>query len=862
MFLYEQLDAMRSAGFIPELPKYIQNNLNPKFELRQYQSEAFENFVAYFENTKLCAKPTQTLFHMATGSGKTLIMAGLILYLYKKGYRNFLFFVHRTQIVKKTKENFLNSLSSKYLFSEEIEIDGEHIPIREVLNFQSSDPNSINICFTTIQGLSSDIWNVKENGISIDDFIGKKVVLISDEAHHLNADTKNPSEEDVENYHSWESTVKYIHNSCRDNVLLEFTATCDLQNPLIKAEYTNKIIVDYPLYKFRADRYSKEIKTFRSDGTAMDKALQAIILSQYRMKVFAQNRLFVKPVVLFKSPKVAKSKKFQEDFHDSIAHLSSDRIKNIAESTTSNTLKSVFAYFEKKEISYDQLVREIKNDFGPMHCICANDDSDIEQKQIILNSLEDATNPYRAVFEVEKLDEGWDVLNLFDIVRIDDKRQSGGKKISKTTLSEAQLIGRGARYCPFQLKSDDEKYRRKFDSDIDNPLRICEELYYHCQNDSKYITELHQALKEIGLGDDDIVTRKYVLKQDFKDDELYKSGIVFINDRELCSRNSVYGIPQFLKDKEYSFSIDTGRTGEDTIMDKGESTDSKNEVYTTRYSISQIAQYNYAIVYKALCKYPILKFNLLKQYYPHLASSRDFIMDSAYLGDIKIAITSRKSVPTNAMLLTACTKVIGAIAEHISGIEETYKGTHNFTLKNIRDIFKDKTCQYTRPHDGGVGISQNDPSVPSAYKLDLSREDWFAFEDNFGTSEEKAFIAYFKTFIPQIRAKYDKVYLVRNERQLHIYSFDEGGRFEPDYVLFLQKQKSIGFEQLQIFIEPKGAHLISDDLWKERFLLQMESTAAALKKFVDDNDYRIWGFHFFNQTERPSEFADDMRKII
>ncbi|MDA0062985.1 DEAD/DEAH box helicase family protein [Brachyspira hyodysenteriae] len=31
------------------------------------------------------------MFNMATGSGKTLIMASLILYLYEKGYRNFLF---------------------------------------------------------------------------------------------------------------------------------------------------------------------------------------------------------------------------------------------------------------------------------------------------------------------------------------------------------------------------------------------------------------------------------------------------------------------------------------------------------------------------------------------------------------------------------------------------------------------------------------------------------------------------------------------------------------------------------------------------------------------------------------------------
>ena len=40
-------------------------------------------------------KQVHMLYHMATGSGKTYIMAGMILYYYKHGYRNFLFFVNQ-----------------------------------------------------------------------------------------------------------------------------------------------------------------------------------------------------------------------------------------------------------------------------------------------------------------------------------------------------------------------------------------------------------------------------------------------------------------------------------------------------------------------------------------------------------------------------------------------------------------------------------------------------------------------------------------------------------------------------------------------------------------------------------------------
>ena len=109
-------------------------------------------------------------------------------------------------------------------------------------------------------------------------------------------------------------------------------------------------------------------------------------------------------------------------------------------------------------------------------------------------------------------------------------------------------------------------------------------------------------------------------------------------------------------------------------------------------------------------------------------------------------------------------------------------------------MFKDKKCNYTILHGSGVGYSQNDVSVPNGWKIDLSKEDWFVFEDNFGTSEEKAFVAYFKTFVPRLKAKYDKVFLVRNERQLHIYSFKGGERFEPDYLLFLHKQNEAGYQ--------------------------------------------------------------------
>ncbi len=863
-FLYEQLNTLREFGTFAEIPAYIQENVNPAFTLRPYQIAAFENFITYFENERMCKKPTQTLFHMATGSGKTMIMAGLMLYLYKKGYRNFLFFVNLSNIVKKTKENFLNSLSQKYLFADEIRIDGERVLIKEVANFQNTDGSAINICFTTTQGLHSDIWYTKENSISFEDFYDKKIVLISDEAHHMNVDTKalEKNKEEKASYHSWEQTVRRIFETNKDNVLLEFTATCDVKNPQIRAEYESKIVYDYPLSKFRSDGYSKEIKTLRTDVSIMDRALQAIMLSQYRLKVFQDHRLSIKPVVLFKSAKVTDSKKFMEQFIETISRLSGNELRRVSESTNNDTLKEAYTYFENNGITFDQLAQELRDDFSVEHCISANDDKEAEARQLALNHLEDAENPYRAIFEVRKLDEGWDVLNLFDIVRLYETRQSGGNNISPATVSEAQLIGRGARYCPFQLDPEQEKYKRKYDADIDNAMRICEELYYHCQNDSRYIGELYKALRESGVDIEKVVVCEYVLKEDFKADSLYREGLVFTNNRVLKGRNEVTGLLPSVRDHVYPVHFATGSSSEDTVFGMSEKMDHTINTFTYRTSIGEIAKINYNIVHKALCKYNVLKFNILHSYFPNLKSTREFIEDSNYMGGIRIEIVSAQEKPSPAILFVACANVIGKVAASVSEIEEIYEGTKEFKPERISNVFKNKRCNYTVVHEGGKGFSQNDSTVPTAWKIDLSKEDWFAFEDNFGTNEEKAFVAYFKSYVPQLKEKYDKVYLLRNERLLHIYSFEGGERFEPDYLLFLHTPKSEGYEQLQVFIEPKGAHLVETDKWKEDFLLEIEEIAVPRKVYVDDNDYKIWGFHFFNQDVRSTEFADDFAKLI
>ena len=861
MYLYEALDGARGYGGLKSMPEYIAANLNPRFELRPYQQQAFENFVTHFEsNNRL--KPTQVLFHMATGSGKTLIMAGLMLYLYKQGYRNFLFFVNLTNIVEKTRENFLNSASSKYLFADEIVIAGEKIRINVVDNFQYSDDDAINICFSTTQGLHTNMWSARENGMTFDDFNERKVVLISDEAHHLNVDTKRMSAEEKTSYHSWEQTVKYLFKKNAANVLLEFTATCDIANPMIRAAYENKIIFDYPLAKFYNNRYSKDIITFRSNSPVMDRAFQALVISQYRLKVFQDNRLSIKPVVLFKAAKISASKEFMQDFLNELKKLTGVKLSRLARLCDNEIMHRAFKYFSDNGISLETLAAELRDDFSEEHCISVNSDSDASKNQMLLNSLEDANNPYRAIFEVKKLDEGWDVLNLFDIVRLYETRQSGGRKISPVTIAEAQLIGRGARYCPFKLNDEQSKFQRKYDEDVACDLRVCETLYYHCQNDSRYVAELKSALREIGLDTDKIVKREYVLKETFKAEDFYKYGVIFLNDRKIKDRKSISELLLSVRDKPYIYKADKSSSGTDELMSSVKASGQEIVLkHTSSKTIKEIATINYAIVNKALMRYPIYKFNTLKSYFPNLKSTSQFITSDEYLGNIDIIIRSSVAQLDIHILYDAVFDVLGKISNVISKIEETYIGTKEFKAKKISDIFHNKIVNYFDPHDDGIGISQNGLSVDEDLRIDLSLEDWFAYTDNYGTSEEKAFVAYFRDRVEALKKIYNKIYLIRNERAFCIYSFEDGKRFEPDYVLFLQKGNIEKFEQLQIFIEPKGSHLLEKDSWKEHFLLQLKNEAIPVKIFVDDNSYKIWGFHFFNQ-DNLKDFHSDFKGLL
>ncbi len=848
-FLYEVLLNEFGKRTISDItiPLSIKDNLKPGFGERTYQTEAFQRFILYyneaFEGKGL--KPYHLLYNMATGSGKTLIMAGLLLYLYEKGYRNFLFFVNSNNIIQKTKDNFLNQQATKYLFNDKIIISGKEIYVKEVDTFDSADDQNINIKFTTIQQLHIDLNNTKENCVTYEDFKDNKMVLIADEAHHLSSGTKNTADL----FGSWEGTVLEVLNQNIDNLLLEFTATIDYESREISEKYKNKVLFRYDLSQFRIEGFSKEINLIRSYYEEEERIIQALLLNLYRQELATDNNINLKPVILFKAKKTIKeSEDNKERFHKLIESLTEKHIENLQSTSTLPIIQKAFSYFQNKNISHQVIVDRIKSHFKEENCISANNDAEAEINQIRLNTLEDENNPIRAVFAVQKLNEGWDVLNLFDIVRLYDGRDGKAGNPGKTTIAEAQLIGRGARYFPFQLDNEQDNFTRKYDDDTANDLKVLEELYYHTKEDSKYISEIKKALVDSGIYEDDenLVTKQLTLKIDFKKTDFFNTGSLFYNkkiEKDFKKVQSFADLGVKKKNFEYELSSGFGKVSSAFIEQEKE-----YETETIKSKDIKLSDIPAHIIRFALSHNPFFYFSDITRYFPNINSISDFINKPEYLAGLEITFKGTQTRLTgirNKDYLKAVSGLLSSIEADIKSHITTHEGS-DYIHDYIQNVFKDKEIRinkYSERADGQEALIVKNP--------------WYVYNANYGTKEEKDFVAMFARRFENINQKYENIYLIRNERVLKI--FDKFGRaFEPDFLLFC-KQKNEEQLTYQVFIEPKGAHLIANDKWKEEYLEEIRKEKKTINLMTDK--YRITGVPFYNNTNE-NEFRKSIEEVL
>lgn len=873
-----------------ELPNSILNNLNPKFLVREYQSDAFKSFICYMSNDfEFKEKPSHLLFNMATGSGKTLIMAGCILYLYSLGYRNFLFFSTSNPIIEKTKDNFLKSDSNKYLFNKIIEIDNKQVNIREVNNFEETNIDDINIKFTTIQKLHNDLSIDSENKITLDSLKQYKIVLVGDEAHHFNSatNTQLSFEELLKDDNNWESTIVKILQSNNDNILLEYTATIDWDNENIKNKYLSKCLVKYDLKEFREDGYSKEIKLFQSDIgiEKKDLILQAVILNQFRQDIATGCNINLKPVILFKANKTIKESKANFDlFQQIITNLSTkdiEKLKNLVlkseksefdkneEFIDLNYLVEAFKYYNLNDKTFESLIKRIKINFAPNKCLNVNEYAFDSKKQNqksyennatetifqenILNSLENPNNEYRVIFAVNKLNEGWDVLNLFDIVRLYDTRDANKNKAGSTTVAEAQLIGRGARYYPFTIDGKD-RFKRKYDNELNNPLRLLETIHYHSIYNSRYIDELRSELIKSGAVENNKVVKVIKLKDSFIKDNLFMNSLIFVNE---CNKTnySEYiawnNIP-LLNGNCFIYDVYSGITKETKAFEEDPITDIISQKTTKIIEVSSIS---YNVKKNALLNTTFFEFNNLKKYIKDINSIDDFI--NLKLDKIEIKIRGAENDINFVSLqeqYNAVCKLLIEIRTQLQDVITEYKGSKVFKPKLLKEIFKnEKTLQFDK----------DNKRLENSMIDFIKNKSWYAYDSVYGTSEEKSFIEMFEGFISQLETRYVDIKLIRNEKDLSIFNFKNGQRFEPDFILILKDKTDININY-QVFIEPKGDHLKNNAMerWKTEFLEEIKQQNKD--KFIEYNinkKFKIIGLPFYNAKEE-TKFRNTFKEVL
>lgn len=852
--LTQEFDALAKYGALKsDIPDYITGNLAPPIVLRPYQRTALERWLFYIDKYEARPKAPHLLFHMATGSGKTVLMAALILDLYRRGYRNFLFFVNSAQIIEKTKDNFLNLASAKHLFAPTVRIDDKPVDIRAVDTFDAVAGDAINIHFTTIQGLHTRMQAPKENAVTIEDFRDYKVAMISDEAHHLNAETKKTlTEGEKAEKASWEGTVSEIFRQHPENMLLEFTATVDLGHEAIRTKYADKILYDYSLRQFREDGYSKDIELRQADLPPEARMMQAMVLSQYRRKVAEAHGLHCKPVILMKSKTIKESGDNEAAFTAMVAGLTGEALDALrAASQGDETLARAFAFIlDERAMSSADFARELQGDFAPEKVANVNSPRDLESRQIELNALEDRDNEIRVIFAVDKLNEGWDVLNLFDIVRLYDTRDGKANKVGKTTMAEAQLIGRGARYFPFIApdQPDAAREKRKYDSAVDTPLRILEELHYHCSHNPKYIQDIRNALRETGMLDDTARTVRLRLKDSFKQTDLYERDHVWVNDRVRNPRDGVAGLEAYKVVGPFTYpDLMTGRVTEASAFGGGQLMlkPSSKEPVSRDF---KLADFGRAVLGVAMDSNDFFHFANLRAYFPQLASASQFVTSDTYLGGVTVSV---RGLPADLDNLTARQKL--DIAQYVlhqieSGVKREsveYIGTKDFKPYPIKDRFTDKVLKLRI--EGETGLSWTESNVPGLDQIDLSAKDWHAYDDSYGTDQEKHFIKYMHDQEAQLRDVYDDFYLLRNEKAVKLYDFHTGRAFEPDFVLFLRKKGEDTRTILQLFIEPKGEQLRPQDDWKQDFLGKVKAE-ARIDTVFQGRDYAVLGLPFFNEA--------------
>jgi len=373
-------------------------------------------------------------FSLATGIGKTRLMAGVMCYLHVvKGVKNFFVVAPNKTIYHKLKMDFSAEFEDKYVFSGL----GEYIPVaphiidgdnfNTVYNHADMLIHIFNISkFTHGRSRNTEIARVNRLNESLGESYFNYLVglddlcIMMDESHH---------------YHGEQGFA--VINELNPVIGVEFTATPRIPTANGHTLFKN-VVYEYSLAHALADgKYVKEPvvctrenfdpsqynqedldKIKLNDGIQLHKLTKAL-LTEYSLN---NQKSPIKPFVLVVAMNVIHSNKIKD-------YLTSQSFEN--------------GYYEDKVLEVNSRQGKVESD---------------ENMQLLLN-LEKEDSKIEIVIHVDKLKEGWDVKNLYTIIPL--------RASVSETLTE-QTIGRGLR-LPFGQRTGVDE--------LDRLSIVCHERY-------------------------------------------------------------------------------------------------------------------------------------------------------------------------------------------------------------------------------------------------------------------------------------------------------------------------------------------------------------------------------------------------
>lgn len=436
---------------------------------------------------------------------------------------------------------------------------------------------------------------------------------------------------------------------------------------------------------------------------------------------------------------------------------------------------------------------------------------------------------------------GWDVLNLFDIVRL-----GIGNKTSRVTTQEAQLIGRGARYFPFG--DVENRYTRKFDNDLTNPLSVIEQLSYHTTNDAPYIENLNKSMIENGLFVE-LEEKRITLKPTKK-------------AKDITSKYNIY----YITNKRYKKDFYS-------LFDSFEKTSVEHKLRSINIPLFSNDIINSDIFKEESSKDTNFKRSMrLKECIDFLIFQKAFNKTGLKFSEIltKFGVKSRAE-----------------FYEYLSNLDFLFDKEQKFNIQNNLSI-----CEYILSNLQKIMLEKQDEYEVSDFniekldkkafedrvivkqKLDIrDAREWMYYDKySHDSNLEIEFVEFIESEKTQIDAMFKEWIIFRNDgfREFKIFDNRKDGDtyglgFEPDFVFFGIKKDEADKGNLtaEYIFEPKGGHLSGDgkgiDSWKERLL---EFLSGNYSK--DNSNLTVIGFPFFNTEKNKvnQEFLDKFNNII